>query len=102
MRRNTIGGFEWDSRNSAKCQKHGVSLGEVEDVFVNALVEFPDPTHSEKEDRFILIGRNAEGRPIFVVFTLRQQDGQSFARPISARYMHQKEVQTYEKTFTKT
>jgi uncharacterized DUF497 family protein len=34
---------------------------------------------------------------IFLVFTLRTRRGQRFVRPISARFMHKKEVEHYEK-----
>jgi uncharacterized protein len=35
---------------------------------------------------------------MFVVFTLRKKvDSATYLRPISARYMHRKEIQQYEK-----
>jgi predicted DNA binding CopG/RHH family protein len=34
--------------------------------------------------------RAALGRAMFVVFTLRDKDGQTLIRPISARYMHRR------------
>ena len=37
------------------------------------------------------------GRFSFVVFTLRVADDQFKLRPISARYMHKKEIAKYEK-----
>jgi hypothetical protein len=36
------------------------------------------------------------GRPLFVVFTIRVRGRQRFIRPISARYMHAKEIESYE------
>ena len=44
------------------------------------------------------IGKSAAGRYVFVVFLLRKIDGQTKLRPISARYMHQKEIAYYEGT----
>ncbi|SDJ50191.1 hypothetical protein SAMN04487993_103728, partial [Salipiger marinus] len=41
-------------------------------------------------------GRNAVGRYLFIVFTFRTKDEDTLIRPISARYMHQKEVDHYE------
>jgi uncharacterized DUF497 family protein len=35
---------------------------------------------------------------MFVVFLMRDIDGQTKLRPISARYMHQKEIDHYEGT----
>lgn len=57
---------------------------------------FPDPTHSEREKRFKAIGKTEDGRSVLMVFTLRTRRGKTFIRPISARYMHKKEVQHYE------
>jgi uncharacterized protein len=31
-----VAGFKWDAGNRAKCQKHGVSLEEIEDLFRHA------------------------------------------------------------------
>ena len=83
--------------NSGKCQKHGVSIAEIEAMFGGTVLVASDPAHSVKEERFKAIGTNAEGRKILVAFTLRTRDGETFLRPVSARYMHQKEIRTYEK-----
>jgi uncharacterized DUF497 family protein len=42
------------------------------------------------------IGKTMAGRYVFLVFMCREIDGQTRLRPISARYMHQKEVDYYE------
>jgi uncharacterized protein len=84
--------FDGDDGNTAKCAKHGVARIEVESVFHLDPDISPDPLHSLSEDRFIAIGRNLAGRNVFVAFCLR--DGK--VRPISARYMHMKEVRRYE------
>lgn len=57
----------------------------------------PDLEHSAVEDRFIAVGRNHDGRPMFVAFTLRRVGARTLVRPISARYMHRKEIEAYEK-----
>jgi uncharacterized protein len=54
-------------------------------------------SHSAAEDRLIAVGRTQQGRPVFVAFTLRTQQGRRVIRPVSARYMHAKEVANYEK-----
>jgi uncharacterized protein len=92
----TVAGFDWDAGNLEKCQKHGVSLGEIEALLRSDPGVAPDPNHSAEEDRFIAVGRNAEGRPLFVAFTFRTKDGQRLIRPVSARYMHKKEIAGYE------
>lgn len=38
-----------------------------------------------------------DGRYIFAVFTLRHKGSKLLIRPISARYMHQKEIDHYER-----
>ena len=91
-----IAGFDWDSTNLGKCRKHGVSIEEIEDLLTGNPRIAPDPKHSVSEQRFIAIGRNAVGRPMFVAFTLRRQERRLFIRPISARYMHTKEIARYE------
>jgi uncharacterized DUF497 family protein len=48
------------------------------------------------EDRLIAVGRTAQGRPLFVAFTIRERFGQRMIRPASARYMHEREIRSYE------
>ena len=57
----------------------------------------PDEVHSVAETRFKAVGKTAVGRHIFLVRTIREKKGKRYIRPISARYMHRKEVQHYEK-----
>jgi uncharacterized DUF497 family protein len=97
-----VTGFEWDHGNRNKCQKHGVSVDALESAFYRTMAISPDPAHSQGEERFIAIGKTDEERNIFVAFTLRHYGGKTFVRPISARYMHKKEVNYYEKTIAKT
>lgn len=92
-----VTGFDWDHGNRDKCRKYGVSIAEIESVFRNPIATFPDPAHSQHEERFKAIGLTREGRHIFLVFTLRERRGETLVRPISARYMHGKEVEHYEK-----
>jgi hypothetical protein len=93
----TMAGFDWDDGNRRKCHKHGVSLAEIEALILATPRAAPDWKHSGAEERFIAVGRNARGRPMFVAFTIREKDGQHLIRPISARYMHAKEIKSYEK-----
>lgn len=93
-------GFDWDSGNRAKCQKHGVSLEDIETVFRSDPMVAPDPLHSSGEYRMIAVGRTRDQRPIFVAFTMRTRDGQRLIRPVSARYMHAKEIKAFEEENT--
>lgn len=89
-------GFDWDEGNWEKCQKHGVTLAEVEAMFEGTVAVKPDPAHSNTEARLFGIGRGSDGRHIFVAFTIRARNGRNHLRPISARYMHRKEIEQYE------
>ena len=92
-------GFDWDAANRTKCQKHGVTIAAIESLFLRGVMILPDTEHSQKEFRFRAIGRTEQERAIFVVFTMRRRAGERFIRPISARYMHKKEVEHYAKTY---
>ena len=89
-----IAGFDWDNGNWPKCGKHGVSREEIERLFLGGAVVAPDlkPT-TATENRHIAAGR-VDGRAMFVAFAFRG----GLIRPISARYMHAKEVSSYEKS----
>lgn len=97
-----VAGFDWDSGNHTKCQSHGVSIAEIEELFTHEVYVAPIPIRPDTEDRFIAIGRNRAGRPLFVAFTLRKKDDRQLIRPISARYMHAKEIAAYEKASPET
>ena len=91
-----ISGFDWDEGNRTKCQKHGVSIAEIEALFERTVLVLPDQAHSHNEERVRAIGRTEMGRYIFLVFTMRERDGERRVRPISARYMHSMEVRRLE------
>jgi hypothetical protein len=69
----------------------------IEELFVRPHGTRVDEQHSLVEGRLKAIGRTREGRFVFLVFTLRERDGKTYIRPISARYMHRKEIEHYEK-----
>ncbi|GHD10531.1 BrnT family toxin [Tianweitania populi] len=87
-------GFDWDAGNWPKCSDHGVSKAEIESIFFGELQTNADP--SQLERRFRAIGQLKTGRPIFVVYTLRRHEKLLLIRPISARFMHEKEIKRYE------
>jgi len=88
-----IAGFDWDAGNWPKCGKHGVSREEIERLFLEGTPRVaPDLKHSSPaESRYLAVGR-VDGRPMFVAFAMRR----GRIRPISARYMHSKEIASYE------
>jgi hypothetical protein len=89
--------FQWDEGNSRKsADKHGVSQGEAEQAFFNEpLLVVDDARHSETESRFHALGKTYAGRLLHIAFTLRQNATK--IRVISARDMHRKERNIYEK-----
>lgn len=84
--------FDWDDGNSAKCEKHGLTRDGIEAFFRAEPRVAPDPMHSDVEQRFIAVGHMPDGRPAFVAFCWRGEK----IRPISARYMHDREARRYE------
>jgi uncharacterized DUF497 family protein len=93
---HTVSGFDWDAGNREKCCKHGLTIAEIEEVFSRSPAIFPDLLNSNAEARLRGIGQIASGRWVFLVFTVRHHQGRSLIRPISARFMHLKEISFYE------
>lgn len=88
--------FIWDKGNIDKnLIKHRISNKEAEEVFFDSKKqEYPDPSHSKKEIRKIVVGKTKGGRILFLVYTLRKNK----IRIISARNINRKEIKLYEKT----
>lgn len=90
-----ITGFQWDQGNARKNDKHGVSKAESEQVFFHAPLLLADAKHSGTEARYHALGKTTAGRLLHLSFTLREAE--SKIRVISARDMHRKEREIYEK-----
>jgi uncharacterized DUF497 family protein len=58
-----ITGFEWDAANLAKCQKHGISIVEIEALVMGQPRVAPSPKRGTDEARMIAAGRTDQGRP---------------------------------------
>jgi len=86
--------FEWDDAKSrSNRDKHGVSFAEAATVFGDALsILIPDPSHSEDEERFTLLGQSQRQRLLVVFHT--ERDGA--IRLISARLATTRERRNYE------
>jgi len=95
-----VSGFDWDAGNWPKCAKHGLSKREVEEVFESVPAVMADPHPDELRMR--AIGKTKAGRYVFLVFMLRVFDGLTYIRPISARYMHRKEIDRYDQAKKQT
>ena len=85
--------FDWDQGNLDKSYlKHGVTLNQAEEAFLDeAAVILRDFKHSQTESRYLLIGRTANNKILFIVFTIRDKK----IRIISARAADKKEVKRY-------
>lgn len=78
--------FDWDQGNREKCARR-VSIEEIEALIDDRRTLIAgDP--NDGETRFRAVGHNSAGRPLFVVFTIREKGGELYIRPISARYQH--------------
>ena len=86
--------FEWDKGNASKnLHKHEVADSECEETFTDEHKRlYKDVFHSQREDRYILIGKTNAGRLLNVVFTKRKD----MIRVISARDLNKKERRFYE------
>lgn len=94
---HNVTGFDWDEGNARKSEaKHGVSQAEAEGLFLNdPLLIVEDAKHSTAERRFHALGQTLQGRRLHITFTLRRNG--MLIRVISARDMHRKERDFYEK-----
>nr|VFJ65681.1 MAG: hypothetical protein BECKFW1821A_GA0114235_12132 [Candidatus Kentron sp. FW] len=89
--------FDWDKGNWPKCGKYGLSREEIEYILSHDPLVLPDRYPPELETRFNAVGKNENGRYAFVVFTFRSKGKRHTIRPISARYMHEREIEHYER-----
>ena len=88
--------FEWDEeKDSSNQTKHGVSFEEAKTVFFDDYARLiPDPDHSDKEERFILLGFSSLIRLLVVCHCYRKND--EVVRIISARKATKTEKKQYE------
>lgn len=87
--------FEWDQNKAAvNKMKHGISFIEAQTVFYDdqALV-IDDPDHSEKEERFIILGISEKTNLLVVCHCYRLNE--TIVRLISARRATKKEISQY-------
>lgn len=86
--------FEWDNQKAQiNFNKHGVSFDEAATLFYDPLyLEDYDEAHSEREDRFKIIGVSSNGRLLIVTYAQRGDR----IRIISSRLATKNERQIYE------
>jgi uncharacterized DUF497 family protein len=88
-------GFDWDDANAIKnWERHRVTPEEAEDIFFHdPFVVRSDASHSRSEKRYLALGQTAQGRRLFVAFTIRRK----LIRVISLRDMSKREIEEYER-----
>ncbi len=94
--RASVHGVEWDEGNRSKCQKHGMTIADVEHVLMEGRAIFVPARSGSDDERLVAIGVTAAGRYAFVVVTPRPHEGRLMLRPVSARFMHGREIRKYE------
>jgi hypothetical protein len=87
--------FEWDNKKAQTNEnKHGISFDEAKSCFYDPeQIAFYDSSHSDDEDREVLVGHSSKGRLLIVVCTIRADK----IRIISARKATKQEVNDYAK-----
>ena len=87
--------FTWDeNKRLINIKKHQLDFTEAKEAFYDdCSLYYPDPDHSNAEDRYILIGMNKKGDILVVVHCYK--DGDSVIRIISARKATYKEKLIY-------
>lgn len=87
--------YEWDQvKAKANLSKHGVSFEEAATVFLDPLaITFPDPDHSDEEEREITIGITTTKHEVVFLSHSPREDR---IRIISARRATRKERKQYE------
>ncbi|MBQ3321207.1 BrnT family toxin [Candidatus Saccharibacteria bacterium] len=87
--------FEWDEfKNRINKAKHGIAFEEASTVFYdpNAIL-FDDPSHSNREKRFLILGISRKAHICIVSHCYRESD--SIIRIISARKATKREMKSY-------
>lgn len=86
--------FEWNPDKAIlNIEKHNVSFQEATSVFNDQLsITFPDPDHSTRERRYVIIGLSSFGQLLVVAHTDRGEN----IRIISARKATRQEKRFYE------
>lgn len=87
--------FEWNQRKAAiNVRKHGVAFTDAIAVFSDPLARiFPDPDHSETEQRELVVGYDKSARLLLISFVERHGN----VRIISARRATTTEARAHEK-----
>ena len=56
-----VSGFDWDHGNRLECQKHGLTIAEIEAVFAGTMWVSPAATHTAAELGTLALGARKAG-----------------------------------------
>lgn len=90
--------FVWDdAKDRLNVRKHGVSFEEARTVFLDPVGRLiHDPVHSDREDRFVMLGLSRRLRLLAVHHAYDRSE--ELIRIISARKASRTEAKSYEGT----
>jgi len=96
--------FDWDpAKNRVNRRKHGVGFETASLILEDQwILSRKDLSHQDAEDRYNALGEIAPGAILFVVYTLREEDGDETIRLISARAASAQEKRSYEEARSRT
>jgi len=88
--------FEWDeNKNITNQKKHKISFDEAKTVFYDEEARIiDDPEHSEREERFIILGLSKKANLLVVCHCYRASE--AVIRIISARKATRMETRLYQ------
>jgi len=88
--------FEWDeNKNITNQKKHKISFDEAKTVFYDEEARIiDDPEHSEREERFIILGLSKKANLLVVCHCYRASE--TVIRIISARKATRMETRQYQ------
>jgi uncharacterized protein len=91
--------FSWNHRKAQlNLAKHRVSFEEAQTVFYDSnAVQYFDSSHSDDEDRFLMLGMSANFRLLMVCHTYTEHHSNTAIRIISARPATSSERRHYKK-----
>jgi len=93
--------FEWDPIKAGQnLRKHGISFDRAAEVFLDPLaISIFDEEHSEREERWVTLGKDKRGIVLVLIHTLWEVAvGECKLRIISARKASRRETEQYEET----
>jgi uncharacterized DUF497 family protein len=93
--------FEWDPAKAAQnWLKHHIGFDAAAELFLDPLaISCPDDDHSDDEERWVTLGKDARGRLLLLIHTFSEFSSEEVVvRIISARKATKNERQQYHES----